>query len=65
MRYYQVLKVKAGGSLEAMGTYLGTTPQQAIDEMAERGILSGNEWAMEYIAIPEGQYFRRYTPKVK
>ena len=65
MRYYQVLKVKAGGSLETVGTYEGGTPQEAIDKMAERGNLSGNEWAMQYIAIPEYQYFRRYIPKVK
>ena len=64
MRYYQVLKVKAGGSLEAMGAYEGGTPQEAIDKMAERGNLSGNEWDREYIAIPNVRYFRRYTPKV-
>jgi len=65
MRYYQVLKVKGDGSLEPMGLYESNTPSKAIDKMAERGNLSGNEWAMQYIAIPNGQYFRRYTPKVK
>lgn len=65
MRRYQVYKVKGDGSLEPMGLYEANTPKKAIDKMAERGNLSGNEWAMQYIAIPNGPCFRRYIPKVK
>jgi hypothetical protein len=64
-RNYQVYKVKTDGLLEPMGLYEANTPKKAIDKMVERGNLSGNEWAMEYIAIPYGKCFRRYIPQVE
>lgn len=61
MTEYQVFKVKSDMSLEPMGLYEARTRQDAINKMAERGNISGNEWAMKYIAIPVGIYFQHRT----
>ena len=65
MRTYQVYKVKGDRSLEPMGCYDASTGQAAINKMAKRGNLSGREWAMKYIAIPNGTHFKHLSPKVK
>lgn len=65
MRTYQVYKVKGDHSLEPMGGYEASTSQGAIDKMAKRGNLSGREWAMKYVAIPNGAHFKHLSPKVK
>jgi hypothetical protein len=51
-RDYRIYKVLADEKLEPMGTYRGINQQQAIQEMASRGVVSGVEWTMKYIAIP-------------
>ena len=61
MKTYQVYKAKGDGTLEAMGSFEGRNKQEAINQMAKRGIISGNEWTMKYIAIPFGPHLRRFN----
>ena len=64
MAKYQIYKVKMD-SLEAMGQYEATTPQNAVNSMAKRGNLVGKEWNQSYLAIPVVYVQKKYTPIVK
>jgi len=65
MAKYIVIKIKSNNATEVMGEYQGKSPNDAIQQMALKGDVSGREFSQSYIAIPPSYFWKRYKINVK